>query len=63
LQLAPGSRADARALWRAQAQRLLRQLDEAQGSGGQSAMKAAHLADLSRTLKLALDAPLQRSGI
>lgn len=63
LRPAPGSRADARALWRAQAQRLVRQLDKAQGSGGQSAMKAAHLADLGRTLKLALDAPLQRSGI
>ncbi|MBQ0943940.1 zinc-dependent metalloprotease [Ideonella sp. 4Y16] len=59
----PGSRADARALWRAQAQRLVRQLDKAQAAGQGSAMKAAHLADLSRTLKLALEAPLQRSGI
>ena len=62
LRPAPGSRADARALWRAQAQRLLERLQAAPGHGGRG-ITAAHLADVARTLKLALDAPLQRAGV
>ena len=60
-------RVDARGQMRVQAMSLLARLDAAlkRGSGGQAreADSLAHLADSANTLRLALNAPLQRQGL
>jgi hypothetical protein len=61
LQPAPGVRVDARGLARTEARALLARLDaEPRARGAADAETAAHLADCAQTLRLALQAPLQR---
>jgi hypothetical protein len=63
LRPAPGSRADARGLMRAEARRLLARLQAAEHRAGLSAAGRAHLTDSLETLRSALAAPMQRSGV
>lgn len=57
------SRADARSLLRAQAERLQARLRSAARAPGLSALTRAHLQDSANTLNQALDARLERSGV
>ena len=63
LRPAPGSRADARGLWRAEARGLLERLQGAAQRAGLSPEARAHLTDSAESLRAALAAPLQRAGI
>ena len=63
LRPAAQSRADARALMRAQARELLPRLQAATRRGGWDAQARAHLSDAADTLTQALAAPMQRAGV
>jgi hypothetical protein len=63
LRPAPSTRADARALVRAEARKLLARLQGAEGRASLGAETRAHLADAAESLRLALAAPLQRGGV
>ncbi len=56
-------RADARALLRAQASQLLRQVQTASRRPGLGEATQLHLQDMAETLRSALSAPLQRAGL
>ena len=63
LRPAAQSRADARALMRAQARELLPRLQAAAKRGGWDAQARAHLSDAADTLSQALAAPMVRAGV